>query len=151
MNWTDEKNFKIEQLRCDCHRPAPRACSPRSASPSRRCPGASGLIPGASFAFSRQMIKYLNQTGVDRDKPRTLDFGLWFMDFGLLLWTKDDSGLPTKPLNISKTLTHFFGKGLTAYVNSLYSTYLVVLIRLSYDDSIYLVIENMTYDWRFNM
>ena len=42
-------------------------------------------------------------------------------------------------------------KGLTAYVDSLYSTYLVVLIRLSYDDSIYLVIENMTYDWRFNM
>ena len=37
-------------------------------------------------------------------------------------------------------------KGLTAYVDSLYSTYLVVLIRLSYDDSIYLVIENMTYD-----
>ena len=36
--------------------------------------------------------------------------------------------------------------GLTAYVDSLYSTYLVVLIRLSYDDSIYLVIENMTYD-----
>ena len=31
------------------------------------------------------------------------------------------------------------------------STYLVVLIRLSYDDSIYLVIENMTYDKRFNM
>ena len=42
-------------------------------------------------------------------------------------------------------------KGLTAYVDSLYSTYLVVLIRLSYDDSIYLVIENMTYDKRFNM
>ena len=39
-----------------------------------------------------------------------------------------------------------FDKGLTAYVDSLYSTYLVVLIRLSYDDSIYLVIENMTYD-----
>ena len=37
-------------------------------------------------------------------------------------------------------------KGLTAYVDSLYSTYLVVLIRLSYDDSMYLVIENMTYD-----
>ena len=37
-------------------------------------------------------------------------------------------------------------KGLTAYVDSLYSTYLVVLIRLSYDDSIYLVFENMTYD-----
>ena len=42
-------------------------------------------------------------------------------------------------------------KGLTAYVDSLYSTYLVVLIRLSYDDSIYLVIENMTYDLRFHM
>ena len=40
------------------------------------------------------------------------------------------------------------GKGLTAYVDSLYSTYLVVLIRLSYDDSMYLVIENMTYDYR---
>ena len=42
-------------------------------------------------------------------------------------------------------------QGLTAYVDSLYSTYLVVLIRLSYDDSIYLVIENMTYDQRFHM
>ena len=40
----------------------------------------------------------------------------------------------------------FSDMGLTAYVDSLYSTYLVVLIRLSYDDSIYLVIENMTYD-----
>ena len=30
------------------------------------------------------------------------------MDFGLVLWTKDDSGLPTRPLSISKTLKHFF-------------------------------------------
>ena len=37
-------------------------------------------------------------------------------------------------------------KGLTAYVDYLYSTYLVVQIRLSYDDSICLVIDNMTYD-----
>ena len=37
----------------------------------------------------------------------TLEIGLWFMDFGLLLWTKDDSGLPTRPLNITKTLKTF--------------------------------------------
>ena len=46
----------------------------------------------------------------------------------------------------NNTNTSIFNMGLTAYVDSLYSTYLVVLIRLSYDDSIYLVIENMTYD-----
>ena len=42
-------------------------------------------------------------------------------------------------------------KGLWVYVDSLYSTYLVVQIRLSYDDSIYLVIEIMTYDKEFFM
>ena len=30
------------------------------------------------------------------------------MDFGLLLWTEDDFGLPTGPLTITKTLKHFF-------------------------------------------
>ena len=44
-----------------------------------------------------------NQTPVDKDKPRNLEFRLWFMDFGLLLWTEDDSGLPTGPLTITKT------------------------------------------------
>ena len=34
------------------------------------------------------------------------------------------------------------GMGLTAYVDYLYSTYLVVQIRLSYDNSICLVIDN---------
>ena len=48
-----------------------------------------------------------NQTGVDRDKPRNLEFRLWVMDFGLLLWTEDDSGLPTGPLTITKTLKTF--------------------------------------------
>ena len=47
------------------------------------------------------------------------------------------------------------GKGLTAYVDYLYSTYLVVQDRLSYDDSIYIAMKiayiwsltiNMTYD-----
>ena len=42
-------------------------------------------------------------------------------------------------------------KGLWVYVDSLYSTYLVVQIRLSYDDSTYLVIEIMTYDKEFFM
>ena len=42
-------------------------------------------------------------------------------------------------------------KGLWVYVDSLYSTYLVVQIRLSYDDSIYLVIDIMTYDKEFFM
>ena len=34
------------------------------------------------------------------------------MDFGLLLWTEDDSGLPTGPLTITKTLIlkHFLDK-----------------------------------------
>ena len=44
-----------------------------------------------------------------------------------------------------------YAKGLWVYVDSLYSTYLVVQIRLSYDDSIYLVIEIMTYDKEFFM
>ena len=35
------------------------------------------------------------------------EFGLWFIDFGLILWTKDDSGLPTRPLTITKTLNKF--------------------------------------------
>ena len=47
--------------------------------------------------------------------------------------------------------TDIHSKGLWVYVDSLYSTYLVVQIRLSYDDSIYLVIEIMTYDKEFFM
>ena len=46
-------------------------------------------------------------TRVDRDKPRNFEFGLWFMDYGHLLWTKDDSGLPTGPLTITKTFKTF--------------------------------------------
>ena len=38
----------------------------------------------------------------------SLIIGLWFMNFGLLLWTKDDSGLPSKPLTITKTLHLYF-------------------------------------------
>ena len=45
----------------------------------------------------------IDQTRVDRDKPRNLKFGLWFMNFGLLLWTEDDSELPTGPPTITKT------------------------------------------------
>ena len=48
-----------------------------------------------------------NQTGVDRDMPRNMDYGLWFMEFELLLWTEDDSGLPTGPLTITKSLKTF--------------------------------------------
>ena len=43
-----------------------------------------------------------NQNGVDRDNPRNLDFG-----FELLLWTEDDSGLPTGSLSITKILKTF--------------------------------------------
>ena len=32
-----------------------------------------------------------------------MEFGLWFMDFELLLWTEVDSGIPTGPLTILKT------------------------------------------------
>ena len=46
----------------------------------------------------------VDQTRVDRDTPRNLEFGPWFMDFGLLLWTENDSGLPTRPITITKTL-----------------------------------------------
>ena len=31
------------------------------------------------------------------------EFGFWLMDFGLLLWTEDDSELPTEPSTIKKT------------------------------------------------
>ena len=50
----------------------------------------------------KSIINY--QTLVDRDNPRNLDFGHWFMDFEILLWIEDDSGLPTRPLTITKTL-----------------------------------------------
>ena len=53
-------------------------------------------------------ITRANQTGVDRDKPRNLEFGRWFIDFGLLLWTVDNSGLPTGPLNTQRLLKYFF-------------------------------------------
>ena len=46
-----EKIFKIKQLRCDCHCPAPRIFSACSAFPSRRCPGASGLMAGGMCSF----------------------------------------------------------------------------------------------------
>ena len=41
---------------------------------------------------SMQVIFLENQTRVDRDKPRTLEFGLLFKDFGLLLWTENGVG-----------------------------------------------------------
>ena len=40
-----------------------------------------------------------------------LDLGFWFMDFGLLQWTEDDS---TGPPTIKKTLKHFFDNVLLA-------------------------------------
>ena len=47
-------------------------------------------------------------------------------------------------------LSHFLeadkAKGLTVYVDSLYSTYLVSQFMMSYDDITYLVNEIMTYD-----
>ena len=46
-----EKILKSKQLRCDCHCPGARACSARSASLSRRCPGASGLMAGGMCSF----------------------------------------------------------------------------------------------------
>ena len=45
-------------------------------------------------------LSNLNQMRVDRDKPRNLEFGLWCIEFGLLLWTQDDSGSPTGALTI---------------------------------------------------
>ena len=50
---------------------------------------------GVLELFSKCWVQFNNQTRVDRNKPRNLEFSLWFMDFGLLLWTEDDSGLPT--------------------------------------------------------
>ena len=38
------------------------------------------------------------------------------MDFGLLLWAEDNSGLPTGPLIITKTLKHFFVNVLLEHV-----------------------------------
>ena len=37
------------------------------------------------------------------------EFGIWtlVMDFGLLLWTEDNLGLPTGQLTITKTLKTF--------------------------------------------
>ena len=47
------------------------------------------------------------QTRDDMDKSRNSEFGLWFIDFELLLWTEDDSGLPTGPFTVTKTLKTF--------------------------------------------
>ena len=41
------------------------------------------------------------------------------MDFGLLLWTKDDSGLPTRPLIITETLRTFLGYKVEPELSSL--------------------------------
>ena len=54
-----------------------------------------------------------NQTGVDRDKPRNLEFGLWTLDS-----TEDDSGLPTGPLTITKTLLKHFFDSLDSWTHS---------------------------------
>ena len=43
--------FKSEQLRCDCHLPVLCDWSPLMASPSRRCPGAIGLMAGGMCSF----------------------------------------------------------------------------------------------------
>ena len=59
---------------------------------------------GDRLFFSR---KYSVTRRVDRDKPRNLEFGQCLIDFGLLLWTRDDSGLSTRPHTITKTLTRF--------------------------------------------
>ena len=48
-----EMIFESKQLRCDCHRPA--AFSPRRASPSRKCPGARGLMAGRMCSFLPSM------------------------------------------------------------------------------------------------
>ena len=45
-------------------------------------------------------MKFVNQTRVDRDKPRNLELELWTSS----IWTEDDSGLPTGPITITKTL-----------------------------------------------
>ena len=42
--------------------------------------------------------------------------GVWNLDFGLLLWTEDDSGLPTGPLTFTKTLKTFFYNVLLEHV-----------------------------------
>ena len=41
-------------------------------------------------------------------KGQAQEFGIWFMDFRLLLWTEYDSGLPTGPFTITKTLKKLF-------------------------------------------
>ena len=33
------------------------------------------------------------------------EVGIWSLVYGLLLWTEDDSGLPTGPLTITQTQT----------------------------------------------
>ena len=80
-------------------------------------------LQGNSCSPCRGIIKYLlgrggvqgqgkgqqyNQTRVDREKPRNFEFRLWFiMDFEILLWTEDNSGLPTGTFTITKTLKTF--------------------------------------------
>ena len=58
----------------------------------------------------RKAFKKLQTRLESRDKPRNLEFGLMFMHFGLLLWTLDDSGLPTHYHKDSCNISGFFVK-----------------------------------------
>ena len=58
--------------------------------------------------FTRELIT-LNQTCIRQGQAQ--EFGALslnlFYGFGLLLWTEDDSGLPTGPLTVTQTLQTF--------------------------------------------
>ena len=57
------------------------------------------------FKTTNIYMDIITKIAFDRDKSRNLEFGLWIMDFGLLLWIDDDSGLPTGPLTTTNTKT----------------------------------------------
>ena len=46
--------------------------------------------PKMCYNNTMSSLKVLNQTRVDRDKPRILEFGLCFKDFGLLKCLKQN-------------------------------------------------------------
>ena len=50
------------------------------------------------------------------------------MDFGLLLWAVDDSGLPTKPLTINQIFKSFFDNVLLEHRGLLHVLPLAVLL-----------------------
>ena len=75
--------------------------------------------------FLNVFLQRINLSRVDSDNPRNLEFGL-------LLWTENDSGLPTGPLTFSKTLLKHVFDSLDSLDAFMSSFLLLRLLKLSF-------------------